>query len=241
MISAARKPRVLHVSTADATAAASRTRDEFLTCLEKSDQTSAVVALHMAQCGAPFAIDEHRLGDIYNLDTAIRLVAINALLVQTPRSPSAIRLMMSFVADARRTNSSSLDAWRRYLVVRCLDVIREDPPCPVDFVEFVLGCLSGSVDEREFALSALWRMGEIDASASDYCVAAAESDDLDRRWGAVLALASARYHVDDRMLKSLLAQFYDREHRVQGLSLRDVAAYSLMRLAAVLPEATVAH
>jgi energy-coupling factor transporter ATP-binding protein EcfA2 len=230
LIVRSRAPRTTHVPSAPFDSDLARS-------LMAGDEVMAGVGIHMALCGVPFSLDESGLAaldeeGIANRSPVLRSLIVSALLLSRfPLSSPAMRVLKSFVSRTR-TIESAQDAWRAALARRCLERIRPEPSASMEFLVFAFDCLRRSVDHKEFAAGALWKLGALEGAAAEYCLRTAESENLDMRWGAILALANAREHVNDQMLKVLLAQLYEREHRVLGQSLRDVAGSSLMRLAA---------
>jgi hypothetical protein len=211
--------------------------------LHASDVAHASLRLHQALCGFPFGVDRLSVTLPQGSSHIVRLLAVSAALT-LPSPLQKPDILIDFVTDvlresrrarASRTHQPSVTAlWEHCLVLRCLGWLefhRRRPSMTAQDVEFVMTCLtSHSPDCQHFAVKWLWNAANLKEEAAALCISIAESREVAERWGAVLALTHASAWVSDKMIKCILMQLYDREYRFQGYSLRDVAAYALMRL-----------
>jgi hypothetical protein len=215
---------------------------EFFVALHE-DPDEAEMMIHRALCGHPLVVPLEGTGSTATLSAEYgsaglpraRQLAISAALLQRVWPAGEVDFIFDFVRETLRAKpprpADSQTALHRALMRRCLSRLQHSVSGTRKHVEFALDCLaSEQVDGRDFAFRVLWPIGGLDEEAADYGRLQTRSNDLTRRWGAALVLAKAPPVAQEETVQCLLSQLYEREYRVMGYSLRDVAAYSLMRV-----------
>jgi hypothetical protein len=230
-----------HVHNTRGSAEPPRTARSLMETLEAANITAAATHIHTAIVRRDvLEVDVSRLVSLYfkTVDEDVRLLVICVALGLERRSDELTRLFIDFVttflrdaASARPERDPSRLGIRESLALRCLRRVKGQPG-RADFVRMVFDCYSYRLSPfRQFALDTFLAIEELDDEAIQQCFTLAAGDDARLAWASVLALGGAKGRVTDAILERLLVQLYDRDYSYEGITIRAVAANSLLRLA----------